>query len=279
MATTETGSQENGSTLPKPTYKRVMLKISGEALMGDQGFGLHPPTVQRIANEVKSVHDLGVEICMVIGGGNIFRGLQGSAQGMERTTADYMGMLATVMNALGMQSALEELGVFTRVISAIPMDQVCEPYIRRRAVRLRVLPHALVRRDVAPLQRAVAADAEHALAVRREAHVPARALVRLARRRLRRLLAVAVEELELAGDERDGEETPRRVPVEGEADGVVEVVLLEGVFLERSHGFCEQERWRTERGELRSTRRRLYFSNKQSAPHGMKWSLPVLGLR
>ena len=117
------------------TFKRVMLKISGEALMGDQGFGLHPPTVERIAQEVKSVHDMGVEICMVIGGGNIFRGLQGSAQGMERTTADYMGMLATVMNALAMQSALEAVGVFTRVISAIPMDQVCEPYIRRRAVR------------------------------------------------------------------------------------------------------------------------------------------------
>ena len=106
-------------------YKRVMLKISGEALMGDQGFGLHPPTVERIAKEVKSVHDMGVEICMVIGGGNIFRGLSGAAQGMERTTADYMGMLATVMNALGMQAALESLGVFTRVISAIPMDQVC----------------------------------------------------------------------------------------------------------------------------------------------------------
>ncbi|WP_271946712.1 UMP kinase [Ruegeria faecimaris] len=119
----------------KAKYSRVMLKISGEALMGDQGFGLHPPTVQRIAQEVKSVHDLGVEICMVIGGGNIFRGLSGSAQGMERTTADYMGMLATVMNALGMQSALEEVGVFTRVISAIRMDEVCEPYIRRRAVR------------------------------------------------------------------------------------------------------------------------------------------------
>ncbi len=116
-------------------YKRVMLKISGEALMGDQGYGLHPPTVERIAREVKSVRDLGAEICMVIGGGNIFRGLQGSAQGMERTTADYMGMLATVMNALAMQSALEGMGVFTRVISAIPMDQVCEPYIRRRAVR------------------------------------------------------------------------------------------------------------------------------------------------
>jgi uridylate kinase len=120
---------------PKTTYKRVMLKISGEALMGDQGYGLHPPTVARIAQEVQSVHAMGVEICMVIGGGNIFRGLQGSAQGMERTTADYMGMLATVMNALAMQAALESLGVFTRVISAIPMDQVCEPYIRRRAVR------------------------------------------------------------------------------------------------------------------------------------------------
>ncbi|RDC73351.1 UMP kinase [Rhodovulum sp. 12E13] len=120
---------------PPPRYSRVLLKISGEALMGDQGYGLHPPTVNRIAREVKSVHDLGVEICMVIGGGNIFRGLSGAAQGMERTTADYMGMLATVMNALAMQSALETLGVFTRVISAIPMDQICEPYIRRRAVR------------------------------------------------------------------------------------------------------------------------------------------------
>ena len=116
-------------------FKRVLLKISGEALMGDQGYGLHPPTVEQIATEVKTVHDVGAEICMVIGGGNIFRGLQGSAQGMERTTADYMGMLATVMNALAMQSSLEEQGVHTRVVSAIPMDQVCEPYIRRRAVR------------------------------------------------------------------------------------------------------------------------------------------------
>ena len=112
-----------------PQFKRVMLKISGEALMGDKGFGLNPPTVERIAREVKSVHELGVEICMVIGGGNIFRGLQGSAQGMERTTADYMGMLATVMNALAMQSALESVGVYTRVLSAIPMDQISEPYI------------------------------------------------------------------------------------------------------------------------------------------------------
>ncbi len=123
------------SITSETTYGRVMLKISGEALMGTTGFGLHPPTVERIAKEVKTVHDMGVEICMVIGGGNIFRGLQGSAQGMERTTADYMGMLATVMNALAMQSALEGEGIHTRVISAIPMDQVCEPYIRRRAVR------------------------------------------------------------------------------------------------------------------------------------------------
>ncbi|NIZ14862.1 UMP kinase [Phaeobacter sp. HF9A] len=126
---------EQPDVSPAATYNRVMLKISGEALMGTQGFGLHPPTVRRIAEEVKAVHDLGVEICMVIGGGNIFRGLSGSAQGMERTTADYMGMLATVMNALGMQSALEDVGVFTRVISAIRMDEVAEPYIRRRAVR------------------------------------------------------------------------------------------------------------------------------------------------
>ena len=117
------------------TFNRVMLKISGEALMGDLGFGLHPPTVERIAREVQSVHSMGVEICMVIGGGNIFRGLQGSAQGMERTTADYMGMLATVMNALAMQSSLEGLGIHTRVISAITMNEVAEPYIRRRAVR------------------------------------------------------------------------------------------------------------------------------------------------
>jgi uridylate kinase len=116
-------------------FRRVLIKISGEALMGPQGYGLHPPTVDRIAEQVKAVCDLGIEICMVIGGGNIFRGLQLSAQGMERTTADYMGMLATVMNALAMQSALEARGVHTRVISAIPMDQVCEPYIRRRAVR------------------------------------------------------------------------------------------------------------------------------------------------
>ena len=119
----------------RPAYKRILLKISGEALMGPQQFGLHPPTVDRIADEIVDLHRLDVEIAMVIGGGNIFRGLQGSAQGMERTTADYMGMLATVMNALAVQSALETRGIHTRVVSAIPMDQVCEPYIRRRAVR------------------------------------------------------------------------------------------------------------------------------------------------
>ena len=119
----------------KRGYKRILLKISGEALMGQLKVGLHPPTVNKIASEIKKVHGTGVEVCLVIGGGNIFRGLQGSAQGMERTTADYMGMLATVMNSLAMQSELEKIDVNTRVISAIPMDQICEPYIRRRAVR------------------------------------------------------------------------------------------------------------------------------------------------
>jgi uridylate kinase len=130
-----TDSRAQAAIAPRPKFKRVMLKISGEALMGPQTYGLHPPTVDRIAEQIKAVRALGVEICLVIGGGNIFRGLQLTAQGMERTTADYMGMLATVMNALAMQSALEAREVFTRVISAIPMDQVCEPYIRRRAVR------------------------------------------------------------------------------------------------------------------------------------------------
>ncbi len=116
-------------------YKRVLLKISGEALMGQREYGLDPSMLSRIASEVKSAFSNGTEICLVIGGGNIFRGLSGAANGMERTTADYMGMLATVMNALGMQSALEEQGVNTRVLSAIPMQTVCEPYIRRRAVR------------------------------------------------------------------------------------------------------------------------------------------------
>ena len=116
-------------------YKRVMIKISGEALMGDQAYGLNPPTVEKIAREIKKVHSLGTQICMVIGGGNIFRGLAGSAKGMDRTSADYMGMLATVMNALAMQNSLERLGVQTRVQSAITMTSVCESYTRRRAIR------------------------------------------------------------------------------------------------------------------------------------------------
>jgi len=116
-------------------YPRVLLKLSGEALMGDRGFGLDSRTMGRVAAEVKRAHDCGIEICLVIGGGNIFRGLSGAAHGMDRAQGDYMGMLATVMNALGLQSALEGLGIHTRVQSAIPMATVCEPYIRRRAIR------------------------------------------------------------------------------------------------------------------------------------------------
>tara|TARA_A100001391_G_scaffold96415_1_gene63958 strand:+ start:1037 stop:1738 length:702 start_codon:yes stop_codon:yes gene_type:complete len=115
--------------------KRVLLKLSGEVLMGDQQFGIDPAFVMELAKEVKAAKETGLEICLVIGGGNIFRGMAGAAQGMDRAQADYMGMLATVMNALAMQSALEQLGVPTRVQSAIQMDQVCEPVIRRRAER------------------------------------------------------------------------------------------------------------------------------------------------
>ena len=118
-----------------PKYRRVLLKLSGEALMGDQGYGIDPAMIERIAGEVKSVHALGVQVAMVVGGGNIFRGLSGSAAGLERATGDYMGMLATIINSLALQSALERLGVQTRVQSAIPMQTVCEPYIRRRAIR------------------------------------------------------------------------------------------------------------------------------------------------
>jgi uridylate kinase len=120
---------------PALRYRRVLLKISGEALMGARDSGLDFATVTGIANDIKAVHKLGVEICVVIGGGNIFRGLQGSMHGMERAGADYIGMLATVMNALAMQNALEKADVATRVLSAIPMQSVCEPYIRRRALR------------------------------------------------------------------------------------------------------------------------------------------------
>jgi len=118
-----------------PKYKRVLLKISGEALMGDKAFGLDHGTVDRIATEIGQVVKLNVEVCLVIGGGNIFRGLSAAEQGMERASADYMGMLATIMNALAMQNALERQGQDTRVLSAIPMTTVCEPYIRRRAIR------------------------------------------------------------------------------------------------------------------------------------------------
>jgi uridylate kinase len=116
-------------------FKRVLLKVSGEALMGEGAYGIDPVTANRIANEIKSVTDLGAEVCLVIGGGNIFRGISGAAAGLERGTADYMGMLATVMNALAMQGALEDIGVPTRVQSAIPMSTICEPFIRRRAIR------------------------------------------------------------------------------------------------------------------------------------------------
>ncbi len=118
-----------------PPMKRVLLKLSGEVLMGDQEYGIDPAFVLELAKEVKAAKETGLEICLVIGGGNIFRGMAGAAQGMDRAQADYMGMLATVMNALAMQNALEQVGVDTRVQSAIEMDQVCEPVIRRRAER------------------------------------------------------------------------------------------------------------------------------------------------
>jgi uridylate kinase len=121
--------------LSKPVYKRILLKLSGESLMGPQGYGLDPPVVQGIAQEIKEVAALGVEIAIVIGGGNIFRGIGGEAEGIDRSTGDYMGMLATVINALALQAFLEKIGVFTRVLSAIEIHQLVEPYIRRRAVR------------------------------------------------------------------------------------------------------------------------------------------------
>jgi uridylate kinase len=122
-------------TAPSHKYQRVLLKISGESLMGERSYGIDPAMVTRVAEEIKNVIKQGVEICLVIGGGNIFRGISGAASGMERATGDYMGMLATVMNALAMQNALEDLSVNTRVLSALPISAVCEPYIRRRAKR------------------------------------------------------------------------------------------------------------------------------------------------
>ena len=121
--------------MSSPRFKRILLKLSGEVLMGSQQFGIDPDFVAELAREVKAAKDTGLEICLVIGGGNIFRGMAGAAKGMDRAQADYMGMLATVMNALAMQNALEQCGVHTRVQSAIEMDQVCEPVIRRRAER------------------------------------------------------------------------------------------------------------------------------------------------
>lgn len=121
--------------MPSIQYKRILLKISGESLMGDDTYGIDVETVDRIASEISQASNLGIQLCLVIGGGNIFRGLAGSAKGMDRTSADYMGMLATVMNALAMQNSLERIGVQTRVQSAITMTSVCEPYTRRRAIR------------------------------------------------------------------------------------------------------------------------------------------------
>src|SRR5919206_222247 len=119
----------------KAVYKRILLKLSGEALMGEQGYGIDPATITRIAKEIKDVHDLGVEIAIVVGGGNIFRGVALSARGMDRASADYMGMLATAINALALQDALEKQGAFTRVMSALEMNKIAEPFIRRRAIR------------------------------------------------------------------------------------------------------------------------------------------------
>lgn len=121
--------------MPAPIYKRILLKLSGEALQGDEGFGICPPVIESIACQIKEVWEFGVEIAVVIGGGNIFRGLKASASGMDRATADYMGMLATVMNAMALQDFLERQDVPTRVQSAIEMREIAEPYIKRRALR------------------------------------------------------------------------------------------------------------------------------------------------
>src|SRR3989344_498984 len=121
--------------MSKPKFKRILLKLSGEALMGRRNYGLDADVIDNISKEIKDIHGLGVEVAIVIGGGNIFRGVAASASGMDRATADYMGMLATVINALALQDALEKKGIFTRVMSAIEMKELAEPYIRRRAVR------------------------------------------------------------------------------------------------------------------------------------------------
>lgn len=136
MAEDGSGDSSGGETGGDgPVYKRVLLKISGEALMGGLSYGIDPEMVDRVAGEIESVSKAGTEVCLVIGGGNIFRGISAAAAGMERATGDYMGMLATVMNSLAMQSALERREIQTRVLSALPIAAVCEPYIRRRAMR------------------------------------------------------------------------------------------------------------------------------------------------
>ena len=132
IPTAATGEASDGV---RPVYRRVLLKVSGEVLMGEQKFGIDIDTLGAVASDIGEVVAQGVQVCLVIGGGNIFRGLSMAGKGMERASADYMGMLATVMNALAMQSALDRIGVHTRVQSAIPMDAICEPYIRRRALR------------------------------------------------------------------------------------------------------------------------------------------------
>jgi uridylate kinase len=124
-----------GDSCARRSYRRVILKLSGEALEGDQGFGIDPAVARRLAGDIRDVRSSGVEIAIVIGGGNIWRGLEASTTGMDRATADYMGMLATVQNALALQDALEHLGAFTRVQTAIEMNQIAEPFIRRRALR------------------------------------------------------------------------------------------------------------------------------------------------
>src|SRR5512136_1486922 len=128
-------TQPSASEKTKPRYKRVLLKLSGEALMGDGKYGISPKTLVAIAQDVKEVVDAGVQVALTIGGGNIFRGVSGATEGMDRSSADYMGMLATVVNAMALQDALEKLGVMTRVQSATEMHQIAEPYIRRRAMR------------------------------------------------------------------------------------------------------------------------------------------------
>jgi uridylate kinase len=130
MPTTKQTSSKNPNK-----YKRILLKLSGEAFMGDQTFGIDPKVIERIAGEIKEVIDMGVEVALVVGGGNIFRGISGASSGMDRASADYMGMLATVMNSLALQDHLEKLNIYTRVMAALRMEAVAEPYIRRRAIR------------------------------------------------------------------------------------------------------------------------------------------------